>query len=138
MIRRVLLIAVVVALMLSGTTDSASALRRKGFNCSAILGYCKGIIREYGRFKFILILESPAARRSYTICVKPPRQHRECKSFKLVGGYSSVDFCSQLLFPAQGSIRRQLETGNQARTHPAFHRSIARPRRAGARLWGPL
>jgi hypothetical protein len=119
MIRRVLLIAVVVALMLSGTTDSASALRRKGFNCSAILGYCKGIIREYGRFKFILILESPAARRSYTICVKPPRQHRECKSFKLVGGYSSVDFARN--FSSQHKGRYAVSWKQAIKLGPTLH-----------------
>ena len=108
--------------MFSGVTDSASALRRNGLNCSAILGYCKGIVRENGRFKFILIAESSSARRSYTLCVKPPRGKRECKSFKLVGGYSSVDFVRN--FSSRQSGRYAVSWKQAIRLGPVLHFTI--------------
>jgi hypothetical protein len=119
MVRKALLISVVIALTLAGATDSASALRRKGFNCSPILGYCKGIVREDGRFKFVLILESPSAHRSYTLCVTPPRGSRECKSFKLVGGYSSIDFARN--FSSQQKGRYAVSWKQAIRLGPILH-----------------
>ncbi len=80
--------------MLAASVSSASAAHRIDSYCSPTGDYCTGIFREGGRVKFRI---DTFSFRSYKLCVKPPRELSECRSFALArktGGLygSKIDF----------------------------------------------
>lgn len=78
---RSLLVLITTTCLLAALTGIASARHLVDSYCSPTGDYCTGIFREGGRIKFRF---STFSFRSYKLCVKPPREARECKSFKLV------------------------------------------------------
>jgi hypothetical protein len=85
MMRRLLVLVLVVAAFFAALASIASALEVRDSHCGHAGEYCTVIIQQKGRIKFeiVAIVASPF-RGSYKLCVKPPREPRECRSFKFV------------------------------------------------------
>jgi hypothetical protein len=95
MMRRLLVLFSVVAVLLVASAGPASAAHVIDSYCSPTGDFCTGVFREGGRIKFKI--DTFSFRGTYKLCVKPPREPRECKSFNLVrksGGIygSKIDF----------------------------------------------
>lgn len=94
---RPLLALIAAACLFVAMAGTASALQVKDSHCGPSGSYCTVILQQKGRIKFeiVAIVASPF-RGSYKLCVKPPREPTECRSFKFVsrkGGRGSiVDF----------------------------------------------
>jgi hypothetical protein len=83
---RPLLLALSIALCLFGVlAGTASALQVKDSYCGPTGNYCTAILQQKGRIKFeIVAIVSSPFRGSYKLCVEPPHEPRECRSFKFV------------------------------------------------------
>ncbi len=90
------LIVLIAALSLfAAFAGIASANKAVDSYCSPTGDWCQGVFREGGHIKFRI--DTFSFRGPYKLCVKPPKEPRECRTFKLVhksGGIygSKIDF----------------------------------------------
>jgi hypothetical protein len=79
--RSILILAILIALLTIMSSPAGAKAKLVDSYCSPSGDYCTYVLREHGRVKLAIRTFSFAG--PYSLCVKPPGQHRECNSYRL-------------------------------------------------------